>query len=46
MKPTIFEPRLKFNLDFDLRESKKMENMMKLYEIIFHNKNIDIHKTA
>ena len=30
-------------VDFD---SKKMENMKKLNNIIFHNKNIDIHKTA
>ena len=33
-------------VDFDLRDSTKMENMKKLNEIIFHNKNIDIHKTA
>ena len=29
-----------------LRDSKKMENMKKLNNIIFHNKNIDILKTA
>ena len=33
-------------VDFDLRDSKKMENMKKLNNLIFHNKNIDIHKTA
>ena len=37
-----------FNIcvEFDLRDSKKMENTNKLNKIIFHNKNIDIHKTA
>jgi len=33
-------------VDFDLRGSKKMENMKKINKIIFHNKKIDIHKTA
>ena len=33
-------------VDFYLRDSKKMENMKKPIKIIFHNKNIDIHKTA
>ena len=33
-------------VDFDLRDSKKMENMKKLNKIIFYNKNVDIHKTA
>ena len=33
-------------VDFDLRDSKKMENMKKLNRIIFHNKNIDIHKPS
>ena len=33
-------------VDFDLRDSIKMENMKKLNNIIFHNKNIDIHKRA
>ena len=32
-------------LDFDLRDSKKIENINKLNKIIFHNKNIVIHKT-
>ena len=31
---------------FDLRDSKKIENINKLNKIILHNKNIDIHKTA
>ena len=31
---------------FDLRDSKKIENINKLNKIIFHNKNIDVHKTA
>ena len=33
-------------VDFDLRESKKIENINKLNKIIFHNKNINILKTA
>ena len=33
-------------LDFDLRDSKKIENINKLNKIIFHNKNIVIHKTG
>ena len=33
-------------VDFDLRDSKKMENMMKMNKIIFQNKNIDIYKTG
>jgi len=33
-------------VDFDLRDSTKMKNMKKLDKIIFHNKNIDIHKTV
>jgi len=33
-------------VDFYLRDSKKMENKKKLNKIIFHNKKIDIHKTA
>ena len=33
-------------VDFDLGDSKKMENINKLNKIIIHNKNIDIHKTA
>ena len=33
-------------VDFDLRDSKKMENMKKLNIIIFQNKNNEIHKTA
>ena len=33
-------------VNFYLRDSKKMENMNKLNEIVFHYKNIDIHKTA
>ena len=37
---------LNIYVDFDLRNSKKMENIIKLKKIIFHNKNIDIHKTA
>ena len=37
---------LKICVDFDLRDSKNMENMKKPNEIIFHNKNIDIHKTT
>ena len=31
---------------FDLRDSKKRENINELKKIIFHYKNIDIHKTA
>ena len=27
-------------------DSKKMENMKKLNKVKFHNRNIDIHKTA
>ena len=38
--------RLNFYVDFGLRNSQQMENMKKLIKIIFHNKNIDIHKTA
>ena len=34
------------HLDFDLRDSKKNEKIKKLNKITFHNKNIDIHKTA
>jgi len=33
-------------VDFDLRDSKKMENINKVKKIIFYYKNIDIHKTA
>ena len=33
-------------VDFNLRDSKKMENMKKSNKIIYHNKNIDIHKTV
>ena len=33
-------------VDFDLRDSKKIENINKLNKIIFNNKNIDVHKTA
>ena len=33
-------------VDFDLRDSEKMENMKNLNKTIFHNKNINIHKTA
>ena len=33
-------------VNFDIRESKKIENIDKLNKIIIHNKNIDIHKTA
>ena len=33
-------------LDFDLRDSKKIENINKLNKIIFPNKNIVIHKTG
>jgi len=33
-------------VDFDLGDFKIMENMKKLNKIIFHNKNIYIHKTA
>ena len=33
-------------LDFDLRDSKKIENINKLNKIIVHNKNIVIHKTG
>ena len=33
-------------VDFDLRDSEKMENMKKLNNILFYNKNIDIHKTV
>ena len=33
-------------VDFDLRDSKKSENINKLKKIIFHNKNIDIDKIA
>ena len=32
-------------VDFDLRDSKKIENIHKLNKIISHNKNIDIRKT-
>jgi len=34
------------SLNEALRDSKTMENMKKLNEIIFYYKNIDIHKTA
>jgi len=37
---------LKICVDFDLRDSKKMENMKKLNKKYFITKNIDIHKTA
>ena len=37
---------LNIRVDFDLRDSKKIENINKLNKTIFHNKNIDIHKTA
>ena len=33
-------------VDFNSRNSKKMKNMKKPNKILFHNKNIDIHKTA
>ena len=33
-------------VDFDLSDLKKMENMKKPNNKIYHNKNIDIHKTA
>jgi len=33
-------------VDFDLRDSKNGEYELKLVKIIFHNKNIDIDKTA
>ena len=33
-------------VDFDLSDLKKMENINNLKKIIFHYKNIDIHKTA
>ena len=33
-------------VDFDLRDSKKMENINKLKKKTFHYKNIDIDKTA
>ena len=33
-------------IDFDLRDSKKMENINKVKKKIFYYKNIDIHKTA
>jgi len=33
-------------VDFDLRDSKNMNNMKKPNKIIVYNKNIDIHKTA
>jgi len=33
-------------VDFDLRYSKEMENINKLNKMVFHNKNIDIPKTA
>ena len=37
---------LQFCVDFDLRDSKKIENINKLKKIIFHYKNTDIHKNA
>ena len=37
---------LKICVDFDLRDSKNMENINKLKKIIFHYKNTDIHKNA
>ena len=37
---------LKICVDFDLRDSKKIENINKLKKIIFHYKNTDIHKNA
>ena len=34
-------------VDFDLRDSKKIENLNKLKKMMFHyKKNIDFHKTA
>jgi len=33
-------------IDFDLRDSKKIENMKKLNNMIFHKKHMDIHKTT
>ena len=33
-------------VDFDSRDSKKMENINKVKKIMFYYKNIDIHKTA
>jgi len=33
-------------VDFDLKDSKKIENIKKLKKIIFHNTSIDIQKTA
>ena len=38
--------RLNICVDFGLRNSQQMENMKKLNKITFHNKHIDIHKTA
>ena len=45
---TIEFPFWGFNIcvDFDLKDLKKMDNMKKPNEIIFHNINIDIHKNA
>ena len=37
---------LKFCVDFDLKDSKKMENINKLKKIVFHYKNINNHITA
>ena len=33
-------------VDFDLRDSKKIENINKLNKTIFYNKDIDIYKLA
>ena len=33
-------------VNFDLRDLKKIENMNNLNKVIFHHKNIDIHKTT
>ena len=37
---------LNIRVNFDLRDLKKIENMNNLNKVIFHYKNIDIHKTA
>ena len=37
---------LNISVDFDLRDGEKIDNINRLNKIIFHNKNIDIHKTA
>ena len=33
-------------VDFDFKDSKKIKDVNKLNKMIFHHKNIDIHKTA